>query len=99
MNDLLQAFAETLTEGIRSRTLTSCSRWAEHRRVMGAPFNGPYGFKYHPWCREIHDSKAAWTVAMKAAQLGDRDGNQPRVLHTLDQSKRTSLRPAHDGQR
>lgn len=91
MNDLLQAFAETLTEGIRSRTLTTCSRWAEHRRVMGAPFNGPYSFTRHPWCREIHDSKAQWTVAMKAAQLGVTESGINRAFYTLDQLKRDVL--------
>ncbi|MBN2128490.1 MAG: hypothetical protein JW741_03305, partial [Sedimentisphaerales bacterium] len=58
--DELRAFVK---EGFRSNNLRSCSRWAEHRRVMGAPFNGPYGFGRHPWCREIHDSEAAWTIA------------------------------------
>jgi len=80
-----------LGEGLRSNNLRSCSRWAEHRRVMGAPFNGPYGFARHPWCREIHDSKAAWTVAMKAAQLGVTETGINRAFFTLDQSKRDVL--------
>ena len=80
-----------LGEGLRSNNLRSCSRWAEHRRVMGAPFNGPYGFLRHPWCREIHDSKAAWTVAMKAAQLGVTETGINRAFFTLDQSKRDVL--------
>ena len=58
---------------------------------MGAPFNGPYSFKYHPWCREIHDSKAAWTVAMKAAQLGVTETGINRAFYTLDQLKRDVL--------
>jgi hypothetical protein len=80
-----------LGEGLRSNNLRSCSRWAEHRRVMGAPFNGPYSFARHPWCREIHDSKAAWTVAMKAAQLGVTETGINRAFFTLDQSKRDVL--------
>jgi hypothetical protein len=86
--DQLRAFVK---EGFRSNNLRSCSRWAEHRRVMGAPFNGPYGFVRHPWCREIHDSKAAWTVAMKAAQLGVTETGINRAFFTLDQSKRDVL--------
>ena len=80
-----------LGEGLRSNNLRSCSRWAEHRRVMGAPFNGPYSFARHPWCREIHDSQAAWTVAMKAAQLGVTETGINRAFFTLDQSKRDVL--------
>ena len=87
LDELLQA----LGEGLRSNNLRSCSRWAEHRRVMGAPFNGPYGFTRHPWCREIHDSKAAWTIAMKAAQLGVTETGINRAFFTLDQSKRDVL--------
>ena len=81
----------TLGEGLRSSNLRSCSRWAEHRRVMGAPFNGNYGFLRHPWCREIHDSKAAWTIAMKAAQLGVTETGINRAFFTLDQSRRDVL--------
>jgi phage terminase large subunit GpA-like protein len=58
---------------------------------MGAPFHGPYGFRYHPWCRGIHDSKAVWTIAMKAAQLGVTETGINRAFFTLDQSKRDVL--------
>jgi hypothetical protein len=91
MNPLLTTVTQTMKEGLRSKTLTSCSRWAEHRRVMGAPFDGPYSFKHHPWCREIHDSKAQWTIAMKAAQLGVTETGINRAFYTLDQLKRDVL--------
>ena len=58
---------------------------------MGAPFPGPYGFAHHPWCREIHNSKAAFTVAMKAAQLGITEAGINRAFFTLDQLKRDVL--------
>ena len=57
----------------------------------GGPFNGPYSFVRHPWCREIHDSKAAWTIAMKAAQLGVTETGINRAFFTLDQLKRDVL--------
>lgn len=56
--DLIKEFREAISSGLRSRTLTTCSRWAEYRRIMGEPFPGPYKFTYHPWCREISDSNA-----------------------------------------
>jgi phage terminase large subunit GpA-like protein len=58
---------------------------------MGAPFNGPYSFDRHPWCRAIHDSQAGWTVAMKAAQLGVTETGINRAFYTLDQLKRDVL--------
>src|SRR3972149_675888 len=87
----LDELREFVKEGLRSNNLRSCSRWAEHRRVMGAPFNGNYSFARHPWCREIHDSKAAWAIAMKAAQLGVTETGINRAFFTLDQSKRDVL--------
>jgi len=87
----LDELRQALGEGLLSNNLRLCSRWAEHRRVMGAPFSGPYGFARHPWCREIHDSKAAWTVAMKAAQLGVTETGINRAFFTLDRSKRDVL--------
>ncbi len=71
MNDeLLIELRESIAEGLKSRTLAQCSRWASHRRIMGGDFPGPFGYKYHPWVREIHDSQASFNTAMKAAQMG-----------------------------
>jgi Phage terminase large subunit gpA, ATPase domain len=69
-DDLLIALRESISEGLKSRTLDQCSRWASHRRIMGGDFAGPFGYKYHPWAREIHDSQAEFNTAMKAAQMG-----------------------------
>jgi hypothetical protein len=89
LNDILKL---TVAEGMRSGILKRfCSRWSEHRRVMGAPFEGPYSFLHHPWCREIHDSQSAFTVAMKAAQLGVTETGINRAFYTLDQLKRDVL--------
>ena len=90
-DDLWDAFQQGITRGLENSSLMSCSRWAEHRRVMGAPFPGPYSFMHHPWCREIHNSKAAFTVAMKAAQLGITEAGINRAFFTLDQLKRDVL--------
>jgi len=62
----------------------------------GAPFNGPYGFSRHPWCREIHDSHRGVTIAMKAAQVGRHETGINRAFFTLDSQAGRALRPAHD---
>lgn len=69
-SELLASLRGSIAEGLKSRTLDQCSRWASHRRIMGGDFAGPYGYKYHPWVREIHDSRASFNTAMKAAQMG-----------------------------
>jgi len=91
MGGLLDAFGEALNSGLVSRTLTSCSRWVEHRRIMGEPFPGPYSFKYHPWCRDIHDSQASYNSTMKAAQLGLTEVAINLAFFTVDVLKRDVL--------
>jgi len=89
--DLVREFREAISSGLRSRTLTTCSRWSEYRRIMGEPFPGPYSFKYHPWCREISDSKASFNTAMKAAQMGITEVAINRAFYTLDVLKQDVL--------
>jgi len=84
MSDLTNIFCEALVDGMQSRTMTTCSRWATRRRVMGEPFPGAYGFVHHPWCKEIHDSKASYNSAMKAAQMGITEIAINRAFYTVD---------------
>ena len=70
MSELQDVFREAVAEGMKSRTMTSASRWACNRRIMGGDFAGPYGYKAHPWCKAIQDSTASYNAAMKAAQMG-----------------------------
>jgi hypothetical protein len=58
---------------------------------MGPPFPGPYGWKYHPWVREILDSTATHNYAMKAAQMGVTEVCINRALFVLDQHHRDVL--------
>lgn len=88
---LADEFAQSIAEGLRSQTLNSCSRWSEYRRVMGSPFPGKYGFKHHPWCREIHDSKAVYNTTMKAAQMGITEIAVNRALYTVDALRKDVL--------
>ena len=58
---------------------------------MGGTFPGPYGFEYHPWAREPHDSIASFNVSMKAAQMGLTEVGINRAFYTLDALKRDVL--------
>lgn len=88
---LLTDFGEVIQSGLISRTLDSCSRWVEHRRVMGEPFPGPYSFKYHPWCKDVHDSSAEFNSTMKAAQMGLTEVAINLAFYTVDILKRDVL--------
>jgi hypothetical protein len=88
---LLEDFGDMLHAGLVSKTLGTCSRWVQHRRIMGEPFPGPYSFKYHPWCKEVHDSEAAFNTVMKAAQMGLTEVAINVAFFTVDIRKRDVL--------
>ncbi|TXH41129.1 MAG: hypothetical protein E6Q97_38210 [Desulfurellales bacterium] len=88
---LLKEFGEVLQSGLIARTLDKCSRWVEHRRIMGEPFPGPYSFKYHPWCREVHDADAPYRTVMKSAQMGLTEWAINETFYTIDVLKRDVL--------
>lgn len=89
--ELYESLADAFLREVTTGTTTKCSVWATRRRVMGSPFPGPYGFLHHPWCRDIHDSQATYTVAMKAAQTGVTEVGINRAFYTLDKLKRDVL--------
>jgi hypothetical protein len=91
MRGLSKDFLTAFAEGLSSQSLTTCSRWAAKRRIMGEPFPGSYGWKYHPWVREILDSTAPFNYAMKAAQLGITEVAINRALYVLDRLHRDVL--------
>jgi len=92
MNPLAKEMQRSIAEGLMGRTLAgSCSRWATKRRVMGGDFPGPYSWKYHPWCKELHDTQAPENYAMKGAQLGVTEVAINRAFYTIDQLKRDVL--------
>jgi hypothetical protein len=91
MASLKAEFAKAFGNSLTTQTLTSCSRWAVNRRWMGGDFEGPYGFRFHPWCRELHDTWATFNYCMKGAQLGITEIAINRALYTLDKLKRDVL--------
>lgn len=88
---LLTDFGDVLNQGLVSRTLSTCSRWVQHRRIMGEPLSGPYSFTYHPWCKEIHDSQAGFNTIMKSAQMGLTEVAINVTFFTVDVLKRDVL--------
>lgn len=90
----LDVFESSIIDGLRNRTLTTCSRWAARRRMLNDVVTGeskPYTDKYHPWVREMHDSWAPFNYAMKGAQLGVTEVAINRAFFTLDRMKKDVL--------
>ena len=90
-NQLLNDLTLAIADGLQSRTLTSCSRWAQKRRIMGEPFPGPFSFTYHPWLKGMMDSAAPFNYSMKSAQVGATECLIGLAFYTIDQLKRDVL--------
>lgn len=83
-HQLLELLTQNISVGLKRKAITTPSRWAENYRIMGPPFPGPFNFKYFPWLREIHDSKAEKNVCKKSAQAGFTETALDRCFFTLD---------------
>ncbi len=81
---LRNLLAEAISSGLKRKTVTSCSKWAETYRIMGQPFPGNYTFKYHPWTRDMHDCRAEMMVGQKAAQLGYTEVGLNKSYYNID---------------
>ena len=87
MSSLQADLLENIVNGLKRKTLNTCSRWAMAVRVMGKPFPGPWRFKYHPWLKEMHDCNAEFLVGKKGAQLGFSEAALNRMLFSIDVKK------------
>lgn len=81
---LLELLTQRVSDGLKRKTATSCSRWAEMYRVMGTPFPGPWKFDHHPWTREMHDCEAEMVVGQKAAQMGFTEWALNKTFKAID---------------
>lgn len=84
MHELAEIFATRIAEGLKRKSITKCSKWAESYRVLGTPFPGPWTFKYHPWLRGMHDSQAELNVGQKSAQAGFTETILNIVFYNID---------------
>ena len=69
-NDLSILFRNTISSGLKRRSITTPAKWAEQYRVMPKPFPGKWSFEPSPWTFEMHNSVAMLNVGQKAAQMG-----------------------------
>jgi hypothetical protein len=81
---MLEAFAKRLVGGLKRKSITTCSAWAEKYRVMGMPYPGRWSFEHHPWTRDMHDDKREMIVGQKAAQMGYTEVALNKVFYSVD---------------
>lgn len=93
MNEnLIASLKEGIAAGLKRRTLTSCSRWAEACMVLGGKdFPGPVKWNYHPWEKDMHDSNAQWNIGQKAAQMGFTNVVMGRTFFKIDVERQSCL--------
>ena len=88
---MLDDFCKAIAEGLVEDTLQECSRWATRRLVMPPPHEGPFTFKYHPWQKDILNSKAVQISAKKSAQMGYSVAGMAKALHNIEQKRVDTL--------
>jgi hypothetical protein len=67
MHVLHELFIERISSGLKRKSVTTCSKWAESYRVIK---NKKWSFLRYPWLREMHDSETEINIGQKAAQMG-----------------------------
>lgn len=80
----MQLLVQRVSSGLKRNSITNASQYATMYRVMGEPFPGKWSFKYHPWTREIHDSKKPVVAVEKGAQLAITETALNKVFHAID---------------
>ena len=82
--NLQKLLIERVVSGLRRKTVTSVSRWAESYRMMGKPFPGPWEFTHHPWLKLMHDDTSEMQIGQKAAQMGYTEVALNKVFKAID---------------
>jgi len=78
-------FAKDIAAGLQRQSIVTASEWAcKYRKMGGKSFPGDWGFKYHPWLKDMHDSKAVTNIGMKAAQMGFTEAMLNLVFFQMD---------------
>lgn len=80
-------FGKSITDGLVSRTLTTCARWAEHRIHTPPPYAGPLSFRKFPWQVEILNAMEPYVTVQKAAQMGFSVAGLIKSLYMVDERK------------
>lgn len=84
MHKLMSLARTRINEGLKEKSIRSCSDWAQMYRVMGQPFPGPWSFKYHPWTKDMMDDDNPMIVGRKAAQMAYTEVAINKTFYAID---------------
>ena len=84
MHHLTKLLGHRIASGLKRKSITRCSQWAEYYRVMGSPFPGKWSFLHHPWAKEMHDCDSDMMVGQKAAQLAFTEVALNKSFYAID---------------
>lgn len=79
--DLSSYLRERVVHGLKRKSLTKESVWAERYRVMKS---GPWSFTRHPWLKQMHDDQNEVIIGQKAAQMGFSEWAIDKTFFWLD---------------
>jgi len=92
MHKLATLLRSQVVNSLLASAVDRPSKWASLYRVMTSkPIIGPWTFKYHPWLRDVMDSKARIAVARKAAQMGFSEAAINRIFFMMDVRKASCM--------
>jgi len=83
-HSLKTVMANRIASGLKRKTITTCSKWAESYRVMGQPFPGLWRFDHHPWAIDMHDCNSEMMVGQKAAQMAYTETALNKTFFAID---------------
>ena len=81
---LKEQFLQRIQQGLQRSSIQSPSRWAENYRMMDHPYPGRWTWDYHPWLKDMHDSRATHNIGQKAAQMGYTELGLNLVFYSMD---------------
>jgi len=84
---MIENFARSIAEKLVDNSLTSCTRWAEHRIHTPEPHPGSLTFEKFPWQKEILDCEEPMVTVQKCAQSGFSVAGLIKSLYKVDSEK------------
>lgn len=75
-------FTDLIRDGLTRKAAIVPSIWSQTYRIMSD--GKSYGYKYHPWAREMMDCDAEEMVGMKGAQLGFTEVALNKAFYAID---------------
>lgn len=91
MHQIASTILDRIHTGLNRSAIQSCADWAANYRIMGKPFPGPYSFKHHPWCKDMHNSRTETNIGQKAAQVGYSETVLNWIFYSIDMLGESAL--------